>query len=71
VAHGEGERHAESTTHPRTLGAALASFRIRPTDAGQTRDIVLGLSELANLYEDLQQLMEYMLQEREKRCGPV
>jgi hypothetical protein len=58
-------------TLPRTLGAALASFRIRPTDARQTRDIALGMSELADLYKDLQQLMEYMLQEREKRCGQL
>jgi hypothetical protein len=56
-------------TLPPTLGAALASFRIRLTDKGQISDIALSLTELTALYKDLSQLMEYMLQEREKRCG--
>ncbi len=52
---------------PPRLGAALASFRIRPrgTPPG---DIALDLSELADLCIDLHQLLEYMLQEQEK-CG--
>jgi hypothetical protein len=58
-------------TLPPTLGAALASFRIRATDTRHTCDIALGLSELADLYKDLHQLMEYMRQEREKRCGQL
>jgi hypothetical protein len=36
-----------------------------------TSDIALWLSELAALYKDLHHLMEYMLQEREKRCGQL
>jgi hypothetical protein len=56
---------------PPLLGAALASFRIRPTDTRQTCDIALGLSELAALCKDLHQLMEYRLQEREKRGGQL
>lgn len=51
---------------PPMLGAAPASFRIRLTETCQTGDIALGLSELADLYKDLHQLMEYMLQEQEK-----
>jgi hypothetical protein len=58
-------------TLPPTLGAALASFRIRPTDTRHTCGIALGLSELVDLYKDLHQLTEYLLQEREKRFGQL
>jgi hypothetical protein len=53
---------------PPSLGVALASFRIRPRGTCQAGDIALGLGQLADLYKDLRQLMEYMLQEQEK-CG--
>ena len=56
-------------TPPATSGEAQASCRLRLMDTRQTCDIALGLSQLVNLYEDLHQLLEYMLQEREKRCG--
>jgi hypothetical protein len=58
-------------TLPPTLDATLPSFRIRSTDTRQTGDIALGMSELADLFEDLHQLMEYMRQERENRCGQL
>jgi hypothetical protein len=56
---------------PPTLGAELAFFRIRFMDTPQPCDIALGLSELEGLYKDLHLLMEYMRQEREKRCGEL
>jgi hypothetical protein len=54
---------------PPGLGAALASFRMRPRGMCQTGDIALGLSELADLCIDLHQLLEYMLQERARSGG--
>jgi hypothetical protein len=51
---------------PPMLGAAPPSIRICLTGTCQTGYIALGLSELADLYKDLHQLMEYMLQEQEK-----
>ena len=58
-------------TLPPTLGTALAPFRIRPTDTRHTCGVALGLSDLVDLYKDLHQLMEYLLQEREKRFGQL
>ena len=58
-------------TLPLTLGAALASCRIRTTDRRQTGHMALSLTELADFCKDLHQLMEYLLQECENGGGPL